>query len=100
MTQFQTFADFYPYYLTQHADRNCRRLHFLGTGGVLVLATLSLVQREPWLLALLPFVGYGCAWVGHFVFERNKPAAFGHPLWSLRGDFVMFWQMLNGRIRF
>lgn len=100
MTQFQTFADFYPYYLTQHADRNCRRLHFVGTGGVLALATLSLIQREPWLLALLPVVGYGCAWVGHFVFERNKPAAFGHPLWSLRGDFVMFWQMLIGRIRF
>ena len=100
MTQFQTFADFYPYYLTQHADRNCRRLHFVGTGGVLALAALSLVRREPWLLALLPVVGYGCAWVGHFVFERNKPAAFGHPLWSLRGDFVMFWQMLSGRIRF
>lgn len=99
MTQYDSFAAFYPYYLSQHSDRNCRRLHFVGTGGVIALAGLALATLNPWLLLLLPLVGYGCAWIGHFAFEKNKPAAFGHPLWSLRGDFLMFWQILSGRIR-
>jgi hypothetical protein len=100
MTPPDSFAAFYPYYLSQHADRWCRRLHFVGTGGVIALALVAILTLNAWLLLALPVVGYGCAWIGHFVFEKNRPAAFGHPLWSLRGDFVMFWQMLTGRIRF
>lgn len=99
MTQYENFAAFYPYYLSQHSDRNCRRLHFVGTGCVIALAALAVATLNPWLLLLLPVVGYGCAWIGHFAFEKNKPAAFGHPWWSLRGDFLMFWQVLSGRIR-
>lgn len=98
MKDFGSFAEFYPFYLSQHSDRNCRRLHFLGTTGVIVTLTAAALLLQPLLLVLAPVVGYGCAWIGHFGFEHNKPAAFGHPLWSLRGDFVMFWQILTGRV--
>ena len=98
MKDFGSFAEFYPFYLSQHDNRNCRRLHFAGTAGVIVLLGSALALLNPWLIALAPLVGYSCSWIGHFGFERNKPAAFRHPLWSLRGDFVMFWQILTGRI--
>ncbi|MDX1497156.1 MAG: DUF962 domain-containing protein [Salinisphaeraceae bacterium] len=96
----RTFAEFYPYYLTQHSNRACRRLHFVGTSGVIALLFSSLVTLNPWLLLLAPVVGYGFAWVGHFFFEKNKPAAFKKPLWSLWGDFVMYRDILTGRIPF
>ncbi|HEY1075832.1 MAG TPA: DUF962 domain-containing protein [Fontimonas sp.] len=98
MKDFSSFAEFYPFYLSQHSDRNCRRLHFVGTAGVIAALTVAAAALKPLLVLLAPLVGYGCAWIGHFGFERNKPAAFGHPLWSLRADFVMFWQILSGRI--
>ena len=98
--QFDNFAAFYAYYLTQHRNRTSRRLHVIGTGSVIVLTLYALLSLQPWLLLLVPLVGYGFAWVGHFGFEKNKPATFGHPLWSLRSDFVMFGQVLSGRIPF
>lgn len=98
MKDFSDFSEFYPFYLTQHSNRNCRRLHFAGTMGVIAVLAAALALLNPALVILAPLVGYGCSWVGHFGFERNKPAAFRHPLWSLRGDFVMFWQILTGRI--
>ena len=78
----------------------CRRLHFIGT--VLVLCTVAavLATANAWLLLVLPLAGYGCAWVGHFAFEKNRPATFTHPWYSLIGDFVLFRDMLVGRIRF
>lgn len=98
--EFKSFSEFYPYYLDEHKDRNCRRLHFVGSALVLlVLATAVVTQAWLWLLAL-PVIGYGFAWVGHFVFEKNRPATFKHPLYSLMGDWVMFRDMLIGRIRF
>lgn len=98
--EFNSFSEFYPYYLGEHSDRTCRRLHFVGTS--LVIATLAYViaWRAYGLLWLLPIFGYGFAWVGHFVFEKNKPATFRHPLYSLIGDFAMFRDMLTGKIRF
>lgn len=98
--RFADFAEFYPYYLSEHADRTCRRLHVLGTAGVLLLLAVALVTAHWWLLALLPIVGYGCAWLGHFGFEHNSPATFRYPLYSLRGDFVLFFDVLRGRIAF
>lgn len=98
--QFDNFADFYAYYLTQHRNRTSRRLHVIGTGCVIALTLYALLSRTPWLLLLVPVVGYGFAWIGHFGFEKNRPATFGHPLWSLRSDFVMFGQVLRGRIPF
>ena len=94
------FRAFYAFYLGEHANRTCRRLHFVGTSLVLVSVAIAVVTRRPQLLWLAPIVGYGFAWVGHFAFEKNRPATFQRPLFSLAGDWVMYWQMLTGRIRF
>ena len=96
---FTSFAEFYPYYLSEHENRTSRRLHFCGTLAVLSIAVCTLfgVISAWWLLAL-PVCGYGFAWLGHFVFEKNRPATFQHPFYSLAGDFVMFKDMLIGRI--
>ena len=97
--RFAHFRDFYPFYLSEHRDRTSRRLHVLGTG--LVIATLigALSTQRFVLLWLIPLVGYGFAWIGHFFFEKNRPATFKHPLYSLAGDFVMFKDVLTGRIK-
>lgn len=95
---FSSFAEFYPYYLSEHRDVNCRRLHFAGSAGVLGLIALALASGNAWWLAAVPLMGYGFAWIGHFVFEKNKPATFKHPLWSLMGDWVMFKDILIGRV--
>ena len=97
---FKSFREFYPYYLEEHATPACRRLHFIGTTLVLLVVASSVWRREPLWLLLAPVVGYGFAWVGHFVFEKNRPATFTHPVYSLVGDFVMWKDMLVGRIRF
>lgn len=98
-TQFNSFAEFYPYYLAEHSNRTCRRLHLTGTLLVVVLLLYTVVTGQWMLLWLLPVLGYGFAWVGHFFFEKNKPATFSHPLYSFIGDWVMAWQMLTGKIR-
>ncbi len=98
--RYQSFAEFYPFYLSQHADRTCRRLHFTGSLSVLIILFSSLLTANYlWLLAI-PVVGYGFAWIGHFVFEKNRPATFTYPFYSLQGDWVMFFQMLTGKIKF
>jgi hypothetical protein len=99
-TRFASFRDFYPFYLGEHSDRTCRRLHFIGTGLVILTLVYAIVTATWALLWLLPVVGYGFAWIGHFFFEKNKPATFKHPVYSLIGDFVMFRDILVGRIRF
>lgn len=97
---FKTFAEFYPYYLQEHSNPTCRRLHYAGSLLILVVVGYVLVSQQwLWLLAL-PVIGYGFAWVGHFIFERNRPATFQYPLYSLMGDWVMFKDALTGRIRF
>ena len=98
--RFASFREFYPFYLSEHRNAACRRLHFAGSAIVLALLVLAFVMRAWWLLALVPVAGYGFAWVGHFGFEKNRPATFSHPAWSLAGDWVMFWQLLTGKIRF
>jgi hypothetical protein len=97
---FTTFAAFYPFYLAEHRNRTCRRLHFLGSTLALgCLAALLLTGRPLWLLVAL-LCGYGCAWVGHFVFEKNRPASFQRPLYSFMGDWVMYKDIWTGRIPF
>lgn len=98
--RYRRFAEFYPYYLSEHSNRTCRRLHFVGTALVLVVLAVAVVSTNPWWLLAAPLVGYGCAWIGHFFFEKNRPATFRHPWYSLAGDFVLFRDMLLGRIRF
>lgn len=98
--EFQTFAEFYPYYLEEHSNRTCRRLHFIGTTGVVVLLASFLATLNPLILLAVPLCGYGFAWVGHFFFEKNKPATFKYPLKSLIGDWVMYRDMWIGKIKF
>lgn len=74
----------------EHANRTCRRLHVVGTSGVVALAAAALVTRQPAYLLALPLVGYGFAWAGHFFFEHNRPATFKYPGWSLRGDLQLW----------
>lgn len=96
---FNSFQDFYPYYLAEHANRTSRRLHVIGTLGALLQLASAFALREPILVLTALLTGYGFAWVGHFVFEKNRPATFRYPLYSLRGDFTMAFEVLRGRIR-
>ncbi|MDZ3993281.1 DUF962 domain-containing protein [Pseudomonas sp. Teo4] len=98
--QFRSFAEFYPYYLGEHSNPTCRRLHFVGTSLVIALLAYTIGSGKWLLLLAVPVAGYGFAWVGHFFFERNRPATFSHPFYSLIGDFVMFRDILLGRISF
>jgi hypothetical protein len=97
---FRSFAEFYPFYLGEHQNRTCRRLHFLGSTLALICLVMAVTTLSPgWLLVGL-LCGYGCAWIGHFGFEKNKPASFSRPLYSFMGDWVMYKDIWTGRIRF
>lgn len=98
--RFNTFAEFYPYYLSEHSNSTCRRLHFIGTSLLIVILALALIVGNGWWLIALPVAGYGFAWVGHFFFEKNRPATFQHPFYSLIGDFAMYRDMLLGKVAF
>jgi hypothetical protein len=96
-SRFASFREFYPYYLQQHSNRTSRRLHVAGTLLALAVAIGAIASAHwEWLL-LAPFLGYLPAWLGHLLFERNSPATFRYPLYSLRGDFVMLAEVLSGR---
>jgi hypothetical protein len=94
---FKSFAEFYPYYLSEHMDPACRRLHYVGTTLSFILLALG-VFVSPWFWLVIPFAGYGCAWVGHFFIEKNRPATFTYPLWSLIGDYKMYFSALSGKL--
>ena len=96
--EYRSFGEFYLAYLAEHQERSTRRLHFFGTLLVIVILAVALWKRDARWLLLAPVFGYGLAWIGHFAFERNRPATFRHPLYSLAGDFVMFKDMLLGRL--
>jgi hypothetical protein len=98
--RYDTFAEFYPFYLTEHSNRSCRRLHFVGSSLALVCLVMLVVTRNPWWLLYGLICGYGFAWAGHFAFEKNKPASFKQPLYSFMGDWRMYWQILTGKIAF
>lgn len=96
--KFQTFQEFYPYYLKQHSHPKSRCLHFVGTSLVIVsLGSFFVTGHWPF-LALTPVFGYGFAWYGHLVYEKNTPATFTHPVFSLMADFRMFWEILTGKL--
>jgi len=98
--KYASFAAFYPFYLSEHSDRTCRRLHFAGSTLALLCVLALIVTRNPWWLLAALLCGYGFAWVGHFVFEKNQPASFRQPLYSFMGDWKMFWQILTRKIAF
>ena len=99
MRRFASFREFYPFYLSEHRHPVSRRLHFFGSWGVLALLGAAAWTRSGWLLLAALVCGYGFAWVGHFFFEKNRPATFRHPFYSLAGDWVMFADVLRGRVR-
>ncbi|WP_295645252.1 Mpo1-like protein [uncultured Methylibium sp.] len=95
---FHRFADFYPFYLGEHRNRTCRRLHFAGSTLALVCFGMLIATGRPQYLLYGLLCGYGFAWVGHFVFEKNKPASFKRPLYSFLGDWRMYADIWRGRI--
>ncbi|MCA9633562.1 MAG: DUF962 domain-containing protein [Myxococcales bacterium] len=94
--RFETFEEFWPYYVREHKNKLTRRFHFVGTGMALGCAVGGLLSGRKSLLLLAPVMGYGPAWISHFFIEKNKPATFDYPTYSLLADFVMFAKMLNG----
>jgi len=98
MSAYASFREFYPFYLSEHRNRTCRRLHFVGTLLVLATVAVALLARDARWLWLAPLFGYGFAWIGHYAFEKNRPATFKHPLYSFIGDWVMFADVLRGRV--
>jgi hypothetical protein len=98
--RYTTFAEFYPYYLSEHSNRTCRRIHFVGSSLGLVCLALLLTTGNLWWLPAGFVIGYAFAWIGHFYFEKNRPATFKYPLFSFRGDWVMWKDILTGRIKF
>jgi len=95
---YRTFREFYPFYLSEHRHPVCRRLHFVGSALVLAVIAVAILARNPWWLVAAPIAGYGFAWAGHLFFEKNRPATFSHPFYSLIGDWVMFAQILRGKM--
>jgi hypothetical protein len=95
-----SFEQFYPFYLNEHLNPICRLLHFIGTSIGLAFLIAALVFGSGVLVVVGLVQGYAWAWVGHFVFEKNKPASFKQPLYSFMGDWVMWFQLLTGKIPF
>ncbi len=99
-SRFTSLKEFYPYYLTEHRKTSTRVLHFIGTGLIPAWIVLAIDTGNAWWLVGIPLGGYGFAWVGHFFFEKNKPATFQHPGYSLASDFILFWHLLTGTQKF
>jgi hypothetical protein len=94
---YRTFNEFYPFYLNEHSNHTSRRLHFVGTSIVVGLVIAAVVMQVWWLIAVAIIQAYTFAWVGHFFFEHNRPATFKHPLFSLMGDWRMWWEVITGK---
>ena len=101
MTQrvFQSFADFWPYYLSEHSKPATRLLHCAGTLIAIAAAVFLIVIGRWWLFPLALVPGYAFAWFGHFFVEKNRPATFSYPLWSFMGDWKMLALILTGKLK-
>lgn len=98
--KFKSLQEFYPFYLSEHQNTTSRVLHFIGTALVIISLIGGLLFHDLRFIIAVPFLGYGFAWVGHFFFEKNKPATFQYPGYSLASDFMLFWDLLNGKQSF
>jgi hypothetical protein len=95
---FSSFHDFWPFYLGEHSTLQCRVQHFLGTAIAVTFVSVALMTGNGSWLVLAVICGYACAWWGHFVFEKNRPATFRFPIYSFMGDWKMFWMMMVGTL--
>ena len=95
--RYRSFSEFYPFYLSQHQDRTCRILHYIGSSLVVLTFIYILFSQQRGMLLLLPVIGYGFAWIGHYIFEKNRPATFEYPLYSFMADWVMLFRALTNR---
>ncbi|WP_031304330.1 DUF962 domain-containing protein [Sphingobium quisquiliarum] len=93
------FSDFWPHYLREHARPGTRAMHYAGTSLALLLAGMLPLAGRWWMIPALPLAGYGFAWISHSLIERNRPATFRHPLWSLRADLRMWYRFVTGRMK-
>jgi hypothetical protein len=98
-SDFQSLREFYPFYLTEHANSTLKLLHFIGTSLFFCILIYALYSQQFQLMWFMPLVGYGFAWVGHFFFEKNKPATFKYPFYSLASDFIMYFDILRGKVK-
>ncbi len=96
--EYKSFAEFWPYYVSEHSKAATRALHAIGSTGGLILMLVVIAIGKWWLFPLGLVAGYGFAWVGHFFIEKNKPATFKYPLWSFMGDWKMLAFMIAGRM--
>ncbi|MGB8705663.1 MAG: DUF962 domain-containing protein [Gillisia sp.] len=96
----KSYNEFYRFYLTEHSNPVSRKLHFIGTLLVFLLLFMAVISGWDWQWIFVPLVGYGFAWIGHAFFEKNKPATFKYPFWSLFSDFRLFFEILFGRKSF
>jgi hypothetical protein len=97
--KFESFEDFWPYYVSEHKEKGTRLLHFAGTTAAFGLVASAIIFKKRWPLVAAPIVGYGASWIGHFFIEKNKPATFKHPAWSFRGDMRMWWLTVQGKMQ-
>ena len=95
---YTTLKEFYPYYLREHSHPTCRMFHYVGTSLIIGMIIWMFLDFAWWKFLLIPVTGYGFAWIGHFVFEKNKPATFKYPFYSLASDFIMYFHFLTGQI--
>ena len=96
--KFETYEDFFPYYLAEHSLPICRTLHYIGTSLAMIVIVYALYSQQYWMLLLSPLAGYSFAWFAHFVFEKNKPATFNYPLWSFISDYKMMGLWVTGKL--
>ena len=96
--RYESFEEFWPFYVGEHANKWTRRLHFVGTTAAVSVLGTALIKRRPALIPLALVAGYGPAWFSHFFIEKNRPATFKYPLWSLLADFKMWGKMARGKM--
>ena len=97
--KFNSFKEFYPFYLSEHSKRSTKILHMIGSIGVILMISYSFYSSNTKILYYLPIVGYGFAWIGHFFFEKNRPATFTYPLYSFIGDWIMLKDIFSGKVK-